>query len=394
MCWDQKRRLINVRNVDGLITADTEPHETIDDYYAERNAQDEWRKSQRRTLKTAEDHADFLSWKTSQAARQKAGVKADNSLPLLAVAITKAAASGTHGFAHLPQATIAEGVSQLCGRRVPVMKVKDVKRRGGNIEDLIGSVEQLTEPEVAMMGRIYHAHPAVFCFVDRLLRPQSPAASQMNTEIMIEVAREDYERDFWEEICSQEADGDGGEVSETVSHRSGNCVLETQHESNRHFGLNSDGCEVEAETPSRRGGGCALYGIGENRHLPPDQPPQMSTSETHSAPPPLHTPASPAPQNEPDEVSSRLTGLVPHVRQVLRRAHGVTGKHLRLGAAAAGKDGTPAADRPMAALAHALAIRDGLPVELAVLIIQSIVAQHLMPPDSMVSQAQGTGVQS
>jgi hypothetical protein len=48
----------------------------------------------------------------------------------------------------------------------------------------------------------------------------------------------------------------------------------------------------------------------------------------------------------------------------------------------------------MAALAHALAIRDGLPVELAVLIIQSIVAQHLMPPDSMVSQAQGTGVQS
>jgi hypothetical protein len=143
--------------------------------------------------------------------------------------------------------------------------------------------------------------------------------------------------------------------------------------SNRHFGLNSDGYENTANTSFGRGGGCAIYGIGENRHLPPDQPHQLSTPAARSPPPISHASAAPARLNNTKEVTSRLADLVPHVRQVLRRVHGVTTKHRRLGAAAAANDGTPEADRPMAGLAHALAIRDGLPVEFAVAVIEGIV---------------------
>jgi hypothetical protein len=68
-----------------------------------------------------------------------------------------------------------------------------------------------------------------------------------------------------------------------------------------------------------------------------------------------------------------MNGLVPMVEDRLRR-QGVTSKHFRLGRVAAQTDGTPAPDIPMAALAHALALKDGLPVEFAVAIITGIIA--------------------
>jgi hypothetical protein len=69
-----------------------------------------------------------------------------------------------------------------------------------------------------------------------------------------------------------------------------------------------------------------------------------------------------------------MAALTPGLEVQLRR-QGLTSKHLRLGRIAAETDGTPEVDRPMAALAHALAVKDGLPVELAVLMLRALLFQ-------------------
>ena len=51
--FDLKRRLINVRDVDGLIAADTVPWQTFEEFEEARDGLENWRKSQRRVLKTA-----------------------------------------------------------------------------------------------------------------------------------------------------------------------------------------------------------------------------------------------------------------------------------------------------------------------------------------------------
>ena len=50
--YDMKRKLVGVRDVDGLITADTVPWRSIDEFEQARNLLDDWRRSQRRVLKT------------------------------------------------------------------------------------------------------------------------------------------------------------------------------------------------------------------------------------------------------------------------------------------------------------------------------------------------------
>ena len=60
--FDMKRRLVNVRDVDGLITADTVPWRNIDEFEQARNLLDDWKGSQRRVLKTKQDYDDMVAW--------------------------------------------------------------------------------------------------------------------------------------------------------------------------------------------------------------------------------------------------------------------------------------------------------------------------------------------
>ena len=60
--YDMKRRLVNVRDVDGLITADTVPWRNIDDFEEARDRLEDWKQSQRRVLKTAQDYEDMIAW--------------------------------------------------------------------------------------------------------------------------------------------------------------------------------------------------------------------------------------------------------------------------------------------------------------------------------------------
>ena len=58
--YDMKRKLVEVRDVDGLITADTVPWRSIDEFEQARNLLDDWRRSQRRVLKTKQDYDDMM----------------------------------------------------------------------------------------------------------------------------------------------------------------------------------------------------------------------------------------------------------------------------------------------------------------------------------------------
>ena len=60
--FDLKRRLINVRDVDGLIAADTVPWRTVEEFEEARDGLENWRKSQRRVLKTASDYHAMTAW--------------------------------------------------------------------------------------------------------------------------------------------------------------------------------------------------------------------------------------------------------------------------------------------------------------------------------------------
>jgi hypothetical protein len=60
--YDMKRKLVKVRNVDGLIAADTVPWPTIDEFEQARDLLEDWKRSQRRVLKTKHDHDDMMAW--------------------------------------------------------------------------------------------------------------------------------------------------------------------------------------------------------------------------------------------------------------------------------------------------------------------------------------------
>jgi hypothetical protein len=237
LCWDQKRKLINIRNIDGLITADTVPHETIDDYYTERNAQDEWRKSQRQVLKTAEDHNNFQNWKNLHANRQIIGTKADNSFSTIAIAVTKGATHALFGFVHAPQASIAAALTRLCGKEVSVTKVKDVKRRGARVEDLFGALSSLDQADVHFMRRVYHDNPAVITYVDLLIASCSSAEIKINQVIALEGAYDDYEANLNDAHYEQAMAIDATLNTVMMSHRSENDVEENYCFSNRHLAL-------------------------------------------------------------------------------------------------------------------------------------------------------------
>ena len=78
--YDMKRRLVKVRDVDGLITADTAPWRSIDEFEQARNQLEDWKRSQRRVLKTKQDYDDMSAWGAARASRRKIGIQSNNAL--------------------------------------------------------------------------------------------------------------------------------------------------------------------------------------------------------------------------------------------------------------------------------------------------------------------------
>jgi hypothetical protein len=60
--YDLKREPIDVRDEEGLLTAETRPWNTLDEFERARDGLEAWKRSQRRVLKTAVDHSDMIDW--------------------------------------------------------------------------------------------------------------------------------------------------------------------------------------------------------------------------------------------------------------------------------------------------------------------------------------------
>ncbi len=382
MCYDFKRDLINVRDVACLITADTVAHQSLEAYHARRSAFDAWRKSQRRVLKNTEDYIDFMHWEAQQRSRSQLGIRTHNSLPAVLVAIGRAAANAEYGFKTAEQKEIALGLSKLCGRQVSVMKVKNIKRRGHKNASLIGSLDVFSNDEERIVGRVYHAKPSLLIFITTLVRPRSRADAQLFQIITLEHANDDYEEAQWDDIYTDE---DAPNSVDGV-HLAQIGLFVDASLRKRHLSIETDSCGRAGAAMQAESAVCGIYGNRHKRHLTPlanadaaqNSANTLGNLQGHSRAEPLSLDQGRPPHSDPRynnvTFSKQMAALTPGLEVQLRR-QGLTSKHLRLGRIAAETDGTPEVDRPMAALAHALAVKDGLPVEIAVLMLRALLLQ-------------------
>jgi hypothetical protein len=200
---DLKRRLVNVRDVGGLIAAETVPWRTIEEFEVERDRLEMWRLSQRRVLKTAADYADMIAWAALRVSRKAVGVRAHNRLPPLAVATMLAAIRGVYGIEKTRYSTISGVWTALCRIPVDVTTVKNAKRRGVGADRLEGSIECLSPEDEEFAAALFRWRVETLDLLARLCRPGSEAEAHVwnvfDRTTLIEQAVDgepDFEPDF------------------------------------------------------------------------------------------------------------------------------------------------------------------------------------------------------
>jgi hypothetical protein len=183
--FDLKRRLVKVRDIDGLIAADTVPWRTVEEFEEARDGLENWRKSQRRVLKTAADYDAMMAWTSEKASRRALGATAQNRLPPLALAAMQAAIHGALGVAMAPYKTIAEVWTALCAVPIKEMNVKDAKRRGGSPEQLQGSIASFTLKDDTFARALLGWRIEALDVLMQLCAPGSTAATRMQSLIEV-----------------------------------------------------------------------------------------------------------------------------------------------------------------------------------------------------------------
>ena len=177
--FDFKRRLVNIRNVEGLIAADSVPWRTVEEFEDTRDAFDEWRTSKRRVLKTAEDYQDFMDWAAGRASRSAVGMRSHNRLPPLARGAMLAAIHGALSVHKLAYQTIATVWTALCQVEVNVMTVKNARRRGAKPDRLKHSIAYMTPGDEAFAACLLNWRPSAFTLLTALCKPGTEAERQI-----------------------------------------------------------------------------------------------------------------------------------------------------------------------------------------------------------------------
>ena len=192
--YDMKRKLVEVRDVDGLITANTTPWRSIDEFEQARDLLDEWKQCQRRVLKTKQDYDDMSEWGRLRASRRRIGIRADNKLSPAAMAVLKVLAhrndSISEWFQTLTNAQKAMWMSAISGMKITETNVKDAKRRGMKPEDMVGCITELTDDDRRFLVAWLGFHPIVpeaFEIAEMLCEPGSRAAEELD-ELFEDVA--------------------------------------------------------------------------------------------------------------------------------------------------------------------------------------------------------------
>ena len=198
--FDMKRRLVNVRDVDGLITADTAPWRSIDEFGRARNLLEDWKKSQRKVLKVKQDHDDMTTWGAARGNRRKTGTRTDNKLAPIAAAVLKVLAHRSTDISdwfklesHAQKALFMSGV---CGVKITETDVKNAKRRGAGPADIAGSIVTLDDDDRRFLHSWFKFHtiaPEVCDIAERLCAPGSTAAEEL--EELFQDAQDDMRDD-------------------------------------------------------------------------------------------------------------------------------------------------------------------------------------------------------
>jgi hypothetical protein len=167
--FDMKRALVNTRDIEGVLCADTEPWPTIEAFDKVRHDLESWKKSQRRVLKTTADVQDMRSWAAERPSQRAAGSSTQSGRPALVNAFLRAAAADKLGLGGVSPKEVATFVTH-CGWPVKEQTVKDARRRG---KLTLGTAQHLTAAEERFALMVFRARPD--CELELFTAEGSPA---------------------------------------------------------------------------------------------------------------------------------------------------------------------------------------------------------------------------
>jgi hypothetical protein len=102
--FDMKRRLINVRDVESVLTAETVPWLNTEEAEQARNDLDDWKENHHRVLKTAQDYRDWRTWAKTRESRKASGLNATTGRPeIVDVSKPRARPKGSASTASAPR---------------------------------------------------------------------------------------------------------------------------------------------------------------------------------------------------------------------------------------------------------------------------------------------------
>jgi hypothetical protein len=167
--FDMKRRIVKPVDVGGVITARTEPRETVEEFHMARDGLERWKKAQRRVLRTVQDYRDLCAWQAARPGLATSGSTAQSGRPPLVNLVLKAVARGGLGLTKWPSRLWAAFITN-CGWPVSEQTVKDARRRG---KLTLGQLKTLTPEEIDFLEALLSFSPAAD--IESLMEPGSPA---------------------------------------------------------------------------------------------------------------------------------------------------------------------------------------------------------------------------
>jgi hypothetical protein len=169
--FDMKRRIVEPVDIGGIISAPTEPFETVEEFDAERDGLERWKKAQRRVLKTVQDYLDLQAWQAARPGQAASGSTAQSGRPPLVNLLLKAAARGALGLTEWPNRHWAALIT-ACGWPVSEQTLKDSQRRG---KLTLGQLKMLTPAQIDFLEVLLSVSPAAD--FEALMEPDSPASA-------------------------------------------------------------------------------------------------------------------------------------------------------------------------------------------------------------------------
>jgi hypothetical protein len=173
--FDWKRRVISPTDVAGVMTGDTEPWETIDQFHAERDALERWKKNEQRVEKTVADLTDRRQWMLLRGGQQASRSTRQSSRPALVNAMLRAIARHQLGAPQWSHQRWASLFTDL-GYPSSPQTFKDAVRRGPL---KMGKLTELSKIEHAFAAALIRACPSIE--IVRLAQPESQAWGLLKT---------------------------------------------------------------------------------------------------------------------------------------------------------------------------------------------------------------------